>query len=288
MVKPIILDTDIGDDVDDALALLFALKCSELDLRAITVVYGDVRTRAKLASKLVSASGLKIPVAMGSPQSLLGFKPNWEPCQAEVLKGGAEDFPNVLEVPAWRIIADEALRTDGLNVVSIGPLTNIALAMLSEPDVEKRINLTSMVGFFKGSGAEYNAECDPEALSLVLRSGPNPLLVGLDVTLKCLMPVSMVERLKSSQRPEHRVVSAMLEAWSRKTGRRQPVMHDPLALATLVDSRIVSVEKARAEVELRGEYTRGFTVLTGGPPNASICVDVDVDRFLQLFEEVVF
>lgn len=288
MAKPIVLDTDIGDDIDDALALLFALKCSELELKAVTVVYGDIESRARLASKLISILGLKTPVALGSSQSLLGFKPGWELCQAEVLKSSAEDFPNILEAPAWRIIAEEALKTDGLNVISIGPLTNIALTILSEPSVKRRISLTSMAGFFKGSSAEYNVKCDPEALSLVLRSGLNPLLVGLDVTLKCLMPLSMVERLKSSQKPEHRLVSAMLDVWSRKTGFRQPVMHDPLALATLVDGRIVSVEKARVEVEFKGEHTHGFTVLTEGLPNASVCLNVDVDRFLKLFQEVVF
>jgi len=288
MAKPIILDTDIGDDIDDALALLFALKCSDLELKAVTVVWGDVETRAKLASRLISTLGFKTPVARGSSQSILGFKPGWEPCQAEVLKSSVEGFSNIIGKPAWRVIAEEAFKTEGLNVVSIGPLTNIALTILSEPGVERKTRLTSMAGFFKGSGAEYNVKCDPEALSLVLKSGLNPLLVGLDVTLKCPMPMSMVEKLKSSQKPEHRLVSAMLDAWSRKTGFGQPVMHDPLALATLVDDKVVSAEKARVKVELKGEHTRGFTVLTGGSPNASVCLSVDIDRFLRLFEEVVF
>ncbi|MBO3754994.1 MAG: nucleoside hydrolase [Candidatus Brockarchaeota archaeon] len=286
-VKPIILDTDIGDDIDDAFALLFALKCSELELEAVTVVWGDVEMRARLASKLISTLGLKTPVAQGSPQSLLGVKPGWKPCQAEVLKEG-EAFSNILETPAWNIISEKACEVDGLNLVSIGPMTNIALTLLFNHGFEKRVRLTSMAGVFKGSGAEYNVKCDPEALSLVLKSGLNPLLVGLDVTMKCVMPVSMVEKLKSSGKPEHRLVSAMLDAWTGSTGLRQPVLHDPLALATLVDDKIVNAEKTRVEVELKGEYTRGFTVPTNGAPNASVCLNVDVDRFLRLFEEVVF
>ncbi|MBO3841198.1 MAG: nucleoside hydrolase [Candidatus Brockarchaeota archaeon] len=286
-VKPIILDTDIGDDIDDAFALLFALKCSELELEAVTVVWGDVETRARLASKLISTLGLKTPVAQGSPQSLLGFKPGWKPCQAEVLKEG-EAFSNILETPAWNIISEKACEVDGLDLVSIGPMTNIALTLLFNHGFEKRVGLTSMAGVFKGSGAEYNVKCDPEALSLVLKSGLNPLLVGLDVTMKCVMPMSMVEKLKSSGKPEHRLVSTMLDAWTGSTGFRQPVLHDPLALATLVDYRIVNAEKTRVEVELKGEYTRGFTVITNGAPNASVCLNVDVDRFLRLFEEVVF
>ncbi|MEM2929799.1 MAG: nucleoside hydrolase [Thermoproteota archaeon] len=287
MGKPLILDTDIGDDIDDAFALLFALKCSELELEAVTVVWGEVETRAKLASKLMSALGVKKPVALGSSQSLLGFKPGWKPCQAEVLKAD-EAFSNILETPAWKLIAEKACGVDGLNLVSIGPMTNVALTLLFEPDFGKRVSLTSMAGVFKGSGAEYNVKCDPEALSLVLKSGLSPLLVGLDVTMKCLMPVSMIEKLKSSGKPEHRLVSAMLDAWTGGNGFRQPVLHDPLALATLVDDRIVSVEKTRVEVELKGEHTRGFTVLTGGSSNASVCLSVDVDRFLRLFEEVIF
>ncbi|MCX8183711.1 MAG: nucleoside hydrolase [Crenarchaeota archaeon] len=287
MGKPLILDTDIGDDIDDAFALLFALKCSELELEAVTVVWGEVETRAKLASKLMSTLGIEKPVALGSSQSLLGFKPGWKPCQAEVLKAD-EAFSKILETPAWKIIVEKAREVDGLNIVSIGPVTNVALTLLFEEGFSKRVRLTSMAGVFKGSGAEYNVKCDPEALSLVLKSGLNPLLVGLDVTMKCVMPVSMVEKLKASGKPEHRLVSAMLDAWTGGTGFRQPVLHDPLALATLVDDKIVKVEKTRVEVELKGEYTRGFTVLTDGSPNASVCLNVDVDRFLKLFEEVVF
>jgi len=287
MTKPIVLDTDIGDDIDDAFALLFALKCMDLDLKAVTVVYGDVESKARLASKLISTMGLKTPVALGSPRSLLGFTPGRKPCQAEVL-GEEEGFLNLVRIPAWMVIAENALSIDGLEVVSIGPLTNIALTILSEPRVIDRIRLTSMAGFFTGQVAEYNVKCDPEALSLVLRSGLNPLLVGLDVTLKCPMPMSMVERLKSSQKPEHKLVSSMLKAWSVHSGCSQPILHDPLALATVVDEKIVTVEKARVEVELKGEYTRGFTVKTNNDPNAAICIDVDVERFLKLFEEVIF
>lgn len=285
--KPIILDTDIGDDIDDAFALLFALKCSDLELEAVTVVYGDVESRARLASRLISTMDLKIPVAIGSSNTLLGLKPNWKPRQAEILSEG-EEYPNIVDIPAWKLIAKKALKINDLGVVSIGPLTNVALTMFSEPSAKNKIRLTSMAGLFKSQGAEYNVKCDPEALSVVLRSELNPLLVGLDVTLKCTMPPSMVEKLGSSQRPEHKLLSAMLKAWSMNSGHSQPILHDPLALATLVDDKVVSVERARIKVELNGTYTRGTTVVTTGVPNASICLDVDVDRFLKLFEEVIF
>jgi len=288
MPIPIVLDTDIGDNIDDALALLFALKCKEFDLRAVTVVYGDVESRAKLASKIISATGLKIPVAIGSPKSLLGFSPSWKPLQAEVLEDDSGEYLNLVGLPAWALIAENALKTNGVKVVSTGPLTNIALTLLSMPDVKDKLELISMAGFFNGSGAEYNVRCDPEALNLILRSGVKPLLVGLDVTLKCVMPLSMIERLRSSEKPEHRLVYSMFEIWRRNTGCRQPILHDPLALAVLVDNKIVSVENIRVDVELKGEYTRGFTLITGSTPNASVCLDVNVEKFLKLFEEVVF
>ncbi|MEM2584131.1 MAG: nucleoside hydrolase [Thermoproteota archaeon] len=288
MTIPIVLDTDIGDDIDDAFALLFALKCGELDLKAVTVVYGDVESRARLASKLISALGLKIPVALGSSKNLLGFAPNWKPPQAEVLEDDSGEYLNLTSLPAWAVIAEKVLKTDGLKVVSIGPLTNIALTLLLMPDVKEKLNLVSMAGFFNGSGAEYNVKCDPEALNLVLRSDVKPLLVGLDVTMKCTMPMSIVERLGSSDKPEHKLVYSMLEAWRKSTGHKQPILHDPLALAVVVDNRIVYIENTRVDVELKGEYTRGFTVITGGIPNASICLEVDVERFLKLFEKVIF
>ncbi|MEM2246842.1 MAG: nucleoside hydrolase, partial [Thermoproteota archaeon] len=138
MAIPIVLDTDIGDDIDDALALLFALKCRELDLRAVTVVYGDVESRARLASKLISATGLKIPVALGSPKNLLGFAPSWKPPQAEVLEDESGEYANLIGLPAWAVIAENVLKVEGLKVVSTGPLTNIALTLLSMPDVKDK------------------------------------------------------------------------------------------------------------------------------------------------------
>ncbi|MGQ9479707.1 MAG: nucleoside hydrolase [Thermoproteota archaeon] len=284
--KPIVLDTDIGDDIDDALTLLFALKCRELDLQGVTVVFGDIESRARLASKLVSTVGRNVKVALGASLSLAGFKPGWNPCQAEVLEGAENEYSSIVRTPAWELIKEEAAVNSRLHIVTIGPLTNLALAVLSKPDM--KANVTSMAGFFNGQGAEYNVKCDPEALHIVLRSGLNPYLVGLDVTLKCPMPMSMVERLNSSQKPEHRLMSLMIKAWSNHTGNRQPILHDPLALATVVDDKIVTFEKTRVEVELRGEYTRGFTLITGRTMNASIGVDVDVERFLRLFEEVIF
>ncbi|MBO3800630.1 MAG: nucleoside hydrolase, partial [Candidatus Brockarchaeota archaeon] len=209
MAKPIVLDTDIGDDIDDAFALLFALKCSELDLKAVSVVYGDVESRARLASKLISSTGLKIPVALGSPKNLIGFAPGLKPLQSGVLEDESGEYLNLIGLPAWAVIAENVLKIDGLKVVSVGPLTNIALTLLLMPDVGKKLNLVSMAGFFNGSGAEYNVRCDPEALNLILRSGVKPLLVGLDVTLKCVMPMSMVERLGSSDKPEHKLVYSM-------------------------------------------------------------------------------
>jgi len=288
LAGPVVLDTEIGDDIDDAFALLFALKCKELDLRAVTVVYGDVESRARLASKLISTLDLKIPVARGSAKNLLGFAPGWKPPQTEVLEDESGEYSNLIGLPAWAVIAENVLKVDGLKVVSIGPLTNIALTLLSMPEVKERLKLVSMAGFFNGSGAEYNVRCDPEALNLILRSGVKPLLVGLDVTLKCVMPLSMIEKLRSSEKPEHRLVYSMLEAWMRSTGHKQPILHDPLALAVLVDDKIVSVENVRVDVELKGEYTRGFTLITGSTPNASVCLNVDVERFLKLFEEVIF
>jgi purine nucleosidase len=280
---PILIDTDIGDDIDDALALVFASKLSGVELKAVTTVYGDVYSRSKLASKLLSSMNLRKPVALGSMYTLLGVKPSTVPCQASVLNGGEVEIENVVDAEGWRLIAYEA--EAGSTIVSIGPMTNVALAFLLYPDKLSRCRLISMGGCLYVDRAEYNVRCDPEAAYNVL-SNIKPTLVTLDVTLRCVMPVDLAEKIESSLKPEHRLLSRMLEAWRRSTGRINPILHDPLTVALAAKPDLARYREVEVKVELEGSR-RGCTVEYSGGSRIRIPVDLDMDGFIELFSETI-
>ncbi|RJS74764.1 hypothetical protein CW710_00940 [Candidatus Bathyarchaeota archaeon] len=289
----IILDTDIGDDIDDALALLFALKSSELRVKAVTTVYGDVETRAMLALRIIEALDIEdLPVQPGASKPLLEARPTHKPNQAVVLEGWKPKLPvrwrrnagNAIKLIAEKV---EELRGD-VTIISVGPLTNIALALATYPWIAEKARLIMMGGCFSWQEAEYNASRDPEATRIVFESGIPLTMVGIDVTLKCMMNRDQVEAFKMSELPEVKLVYRMIEAWMEAIGRRHfPILHDPLAVAVSFAKDIVKTRPMRICVEVKGEYTRGFTVPTEGEPNADVCVDVDRDRFMSLFMKKV-
>lgn len=281
----VMIDTDVGDDIDDALAILFALKLPEAQVEALSTVYGDVEVRGRLASKLLSAFKVDIPVALGSSYTLLGFKPRFKPCQAEVLEGEPGEYRSIVECRGYDLIASKAVE-EGVRIVSIGPMTNLALAFLRNPVLGSKIKLTSMAGCIWGQRAEYNVRCDPEA-AFLSTARLKPTLVTLDETLKCRMPVGLAEKIRLSFKPELRLISAMLDSWMKATGRRQPILHDPLAVAVAVKPSLARFKPIKVKIELSGVWTRGYTVPCRDGFEVDLCVDVDVEAFLQLFAETI-
>ena len=281
MAKKVIIDTDIGDDIDDALALALAALSPELEILAITTVYGRVDLRAKLAAKLLaSLSRHDIPVAKGSPKTLRNYIPAHIPCQAEALSP-KEEY-NIIE--DGLALIEELLDTEeDVTVITLGPLSNIGFLLKKRPDLAKKARFIVMGGCFLENRVEYNIRCDPEAASVLLESGANITMVGLDVTLKCVMSDTMVEKLKEN--PRLAVLRSYLEAWSKRV-KHNPILHDPLTVAVSFKEDLVKVTPARIAVELN-EPNRGLTKVIEGKPNARICVEVAAEKFLQLYAERV-
>jgi inosine-uridine nucleoside N-ribohydrolase len=281
------VDTDIGDDIDDAFALALACLSPELELKAVTTVYGDVRARAELAARLLGALGRDdVPVALGTPHPLVGGGPARSPLYYGGLRGVEGRSAGIVGKSAVDLL-EELIEAGEIDVlVTIGPLTNAALLFLKRPDLAGRVRLVSMCGAFTLNAAEYNVRCDPEAASRVFAAPCDKLLVGLDVTLKCRVSREMVEALYGLGGEYARVLSSYLKVWMERSGH-PPILHDPLAVATAFAPDLVRAEPARVEVELAGRHTRGYTVVVGGEPNARVCRDVDADRFLKLFAERV-
>ena len=285
---PVLIDTDIGDDIDDALALAFALHSPELDVRAITTVFGDVAVRSQLALKLLDTFGRPdIPVGTGRGQPLLDGPPAGSPNQAAVLDG-ASSLPQPSSLPADELILRTADACDGqLTLITIGAMTNMAVALLRDPSLAERARLIVMGGVVSRQQAEWNIRCDPEAARVCFDSGIPTTLVGLDVTLQCQLALDDVQAIADSSLPTTALLSAMIRAW-QDTGdgqrkRGAPILHDPLAVAVAFRPDLVSTQTRRIRVETRGEFTRGYTIAQDGGPAAAVCTAVDAEAFVGLF-----
>ncbi len=288
---PILIDTDIGDDIDDALAIALALASPEVDLRAVTTVFGDVATRTRLALKLLATCGRSdIPVGTGRSAPLMGPAPTHTPNQAVVLDPD-EVLPEPSPHPADELIRRTASEAAGdLTIITIGAMTNMALALLRDTRLARRARLIVMGGVVGRQQAEWNIRCDPEAARICFEAGIPITMVGLDVTMKCQMTEADLRALAANGSPATDLLEAMVGAWSGSADgqrkRRCPILHDPLAVAVAFRQDLVSMQPFKVAVETRGEFTRAFTVATpSDKPNANVCLDVNADAFCRLFME---
>ena len=294
-MQKIILDTDIGDDIDDALALAFAVMSGKIDLLGVTTVFRNAAQRAELACCLLEALGrTDIPVYSGIGKTLLQSVPDWEqvavshhPHQMDVLKKqGASIHPQSQH--AVDFIIETVMASDGdITLVPIGPFTNIAAAFTLEPRLAEKTTLCMMGGATDRVRPEWNALCDPEATRIVFGTGVPITMVGLDVTTKCVMRYEQVKAIGSVDRPINRICYELIHLLGSDNPEPRPTLHDPLAIATLIDSSMCETREMRIEVETRADYLCGATVPVAGEPNTSVCVSVDSTRFMDYFVETL-
>ena len=171
MSAAVLIDTDIGDDIDDALALAFAVRSPEIELVGVSTMLQCAPLRARMAQHVLEAWGRpEVSVAAGIDRPLLGsLRPEWTPNQAVVLRG-AQQRP-LHQAHAVDLIRERASRYDGLVLAPIGAMTNIAVALTLEPTLAERVRVVAMAGFWQQPTSEWNVHCDPEALAMVLASG---------------------------------------------------------------------------------------------------------------------
>ena len=290
-MQKIILDTDIGDDIDDALALAFAIMSGKIDILGVTTVFRNAEHRAELACCLLEALGrTDIPVYAGIGKTLLQSIPDWEqvaashrPRQMEVLK---KQQPSIQPKPerAVDFIIDTVMAGDGdITLVPIGPFTNIAAAFTVEPRLAQKAKICMMGGATDRVRPEWNALCDPEATRIVFGTGVPITMVGLDVTTKCVMSYEQVKTIGSVDRPINQICFELIHLWGGDNAEPRPTLHDPLALATLIDPTLCETREMRIEVETRADHLRGSTVPVADEPNTSVCTSVDATRFMDYF-----
>jgi inosine-uridine nucleoside N-ribohydrolase len=274
---PILLDTDIGTDIDDALALALILRSPELDLLGVTTVSGNTQARARLAAKMLWDAGRPaVLVAAGEP----GKPQPIEQCR------WADDFlsPALTTQPAVEFLRDQIERRPGeITLVPIGPLTNIGKLLRDYPEVGKRIKRIVMMGGSVALGyapnspptAEYNIAQDPAAARVVFSSGVPILMVPLDATAMLALDAEARHRVFTHLTPLTDDLTLLYHLWDRPT----PILFDPMAVAMLIDPSLCETKPLAIEVDEKG-FTR---VVEGKPPNATVALKTEPKRFLEFF-----
>ncbi len=301
--RPIIIDTDPGQD--DAVALLTAMASPELDVRAITTVAGNIplALTSRNARMMVELAGrADIPVYEGSPRPLVRTLVTAEYVHGPTGIDGV-DLPEPTSPPARGHAVDAIiamlLASGGgeITLCTLGPLTNIAMAMVKEPAIVPRIRELVMMGggFFEGGNvtpaAEFNIYVDPHAAHVVFTSGVPITMMPLDVTHKALTSDVRVQRFRDLGTRSGDNVAGMLDFFDRydeaKYGTDGAPLHDPCVIAYLLQPDLFSGKGCHVAIEHRSELTMGMTVVdwwnvTGHEPNATVMGDIDAERFFDL------
>jgi len=270
----VIIDTDPG--VDDALALLLAMRSPELKIEAITPVAGNVPLDLTLpnALRMVEIAGrTDIPVAAGARAPLVRRLVTATYAHGENGLGGAvfpEPTTKPVATPAAELIREIVRKYPGeVTLITIGPLTNIANALNSDPALASMVRALVMMGGSLSGGnitpaAEFNVYVDPEAARIVFQSGIPVTMVGLDVTRKTSLTEEHVRTLEAAQNPVSQAAAKIGRNAINHTRERGylvgPNMHDSLAVAGFLDPAILKLQDYYVDVETTGELTAGETL----------------------------
>lgn len=303
MEKPIkvILDTDIGDDIDDALALALILASPEFQLLGVTTVFKNTLARARQARTILKIAGQQfenIPVAAGcgasmASRQLLGAMEGY--LKPEIPNQDSTCLPESQLSPldrrhAVEFLIETLLVGDGDIVpITIGAMTNLAMAMIKEPKIRAKIpRIVVMAAEFRSPFAEWNIRCDPEAAHVIFSSGIPVNVITWHIGHVVHFDASHVDRLARSTRPLAQRLHAMILAWRKSIEKdwpnAMPSLYDPMAVATILRPDLCTWKTGSVAVELRGESTYGFTTFEekkDGPH--TIAWDADREKSLDFY-----
>ena len=306
--KRVVIDTDPG--VDDALALLLALASPELEIEAVTTVAGNAPIEA------TTRNALRTIAASGTPQPPRVFAGCERPLRRDLVSAahvhgedglgdvlGAEQVGEAAAAHAVDAIIEIVSRWPGeITLIALGPLTNIATAIMRDPTTMALTReIIAMGGAVACPGnvtavAEYNFYADPEAAQIVLRSGIPITLTPLDATMQVrLTERELKRRLAASDRPTAPFVSAIVGHYFnfKETREDEPVciLHDPLAVGLAIDPTLAEFENFAVDIETDGKLTTGMLVVDRrerpseqqARDRVSAATQVAARRFLDLF-----
>jgi pyrimidine-specific ribonucleoside hydrolase len=306
MTIRVVLDVDTG--VDDALALLFAARHPELDLRAVTCVSGNVGVDQVVVNTLTvldAAGAGAVPVARGAARPLVQAPRPFRPVHGVDGLGDVGWPPSAgLAEPrhAVELLRDELTAGPALTIVALAPLTNIALLLRTYPEVVDGLERFVFMGGSAGSGnstaaAEFNVWHDPEAAAVVLdvlaASSTPTTMYGLDVFYGPLASADQADALAASTEKAPQLAAELLRFGLARYGSGTTTIGDAGAVCALVDPAGLRTERRPVRVELTGTWTRGQTVVDRRPspdepgPAVEVGVDLDGPRYVDLWSSVV-
>ncbi|MEH7014596.1 nucleoside hydrolase [Neobacillus niacini] len=298
-MKPVILDVDTG--IDDALAIAYALHSPELEIIGLTTCFGTgpIENTTRNTLVVLEKLGKTVPVYSGADKPLKrGLKKFPTHVHGEDGLGNRFDKAPVREAEPEGavdyIISQVKKRPQEITIIAVGPLTNLALAVKKEPEIASLVKGVVIMGgavFTAGNETPYseaNVLADPEAADCVFSSGLPVTVVGLDVTMKTLLPKEKLDEWRALNTEAAHYFSDMTSFYMQAYETFHPgiggcALHDPLAVGVVIDPSFVEKEKWRVQVVLEGEETGRTIAYSDGEPKIQVCTQVEAEIFLKHF-----
>jgi inosine-uridine nucleoside N-ribohydrolase len=284
---PLVVDTDIGSDIDDAFALALVLASPELDLRGVTTVSGDTRTRALIACRMLTAAGRRdVPVAAGAapqPEQALSGQQQYAQHPAVIFHRTSQPVREAAHDFLYRRLKEQPGR---LTLLALGPLTNVARLLREHPDCKPWIRrIVLMAGSvhvgYKGkppAEVEWNVRLDIPAAKAVFASGVPLVVAPLDATSILQLEAARRQHLFAAQTPLTYQIQSLYQMADHPT----PTLFDPVAAALCFGERFCRLEQLHLEVD-----AAGMTRITRGKANAQVAVGIERDPFLDWYVDRV-
>ncbi|SCG83864.1 ribonucleoside hydrolase 1 [Proteiniborus sp. DW1] len=305
MKVPVIIDTDPG--MDDAVAILLAFSAKNLDIRALTTVAGNISIErtTRNALDLVGYIDKETKVSRGAERPLIRTLETAEYVHGEAGLGTLvlpKSNAEIYSKKAWDTIYEEAQACEGkLQLICLGPLTNIAITLTIYPDIKDKIERITLMGGSSYLGnttpsAEYNIYADAEAADIVFKSGIPITMVPLDATNKSVIHENEMKEIWSIESKISDAVKELLDSNAefriKSEGFKGAIVHDALAVAAVIEPTIIQKENYYVAIETEGKLTYGRTVIdmkkvTGNKPNAEVTLGLDRERFIEMLKEMM-
>lgn len=303
-MKPVILDVDTG--IDDALAIAYALNSPEIELIGLTTCFGNgpIENTTRNTLVVLEQLGKRVPVYSGADKPLSRPPKNFPThVHGEDGLGNTVKKAFVMEAESEGavdyIINQVKQRPHEITIIAVGPLTNLALAVQKEPAIVSLVKDVVIMGgavFGRGNTTPYseaNVYADPHAAECVFSSGLPVTIVGLDVTMKTLLPNAVLADWRAKGREDSRFFADMTSFYMQAYETFHPgiggcALHDPLAVGVVIDSSFVKKENWNVKVVLEGDEMGRTVALSEGEPKIQVCTQVESDRFLSHFLDRLF
>jgi inosine-uridine nucleoside N-ribohydrolase len=253
----VILDTDIGDDIDDAFCLALMLRSPEIQIKAVSTVMGDVRHRAAMCIELCRAAGVNVPVLTGCVWPI-SPKPNVDWSKPRFNHKSSLD-ENKLEEIKIGYAANAMINESTDRIFTIGAMSNLAVALAMKPDLKDKTRLMAMAGeWVRPNFVEWNIRCDPEAAFHVCNSGTKADFIPWSIGPATQLLKDDVARLEASSDPVVKVLVDFLHQFKKHVPDKAN-MYDPMTVVALLRPDLFEWRTGRVSIELKDEKLYGLT-----------------------------